>query len=88
MDTKHSKPPCEHMKGALNDTADGSAGVVRRLFTALHCWHCGPCRRYLDTLRGMVGRLRGERSKAPDAETLARLAKSLETASEEVTPLP
>lgn len=88
MDTKYSKPPCEHMKGALNDTADGSAGVFKRLLTAAHCLHCGPCRRYLETLRGMIAHLRGERQREPTPEVLERLNKSADAAAEQITQLP
>jgi NADH:ubiquinone oxidoreductase subunit F (NADH-binding) len=88
MDKRHSKPPCEHMKSALNDSADGTAGILKRLFTASHCLHCGPCRRYREALRAIVQRLRREGEHEADTQVLSRLERSVEAATAQLTQLP
>lgn len=84
MTTKRSGPPCKHMKGLLNEAADGSSSGIRLRFTKSHVAHCPRCERYLETLRVIVGRLHEEQVALPDDVAL-RLDSLLAEAGRETS---
>lgn len=66
MTSKRAGPPCKHMKGLLNEAADGTAAGLRLRFTKSHVAHCPRCERYLETLKLIVERLHDEQIELPD----------------------
>lgn len=69
-------PPCRHMEGALNRTADGTAGRFSRWYALAHAARCGRCNRFLKALEEMLSRLRLGKEE-PSDEVLARLAEKV-----------
>lgn len=76
-------PPCKHMVGMLNGTADGSLRGFRRLYALAHAAHCGPCNRFLHTLESMIANLRASKAVEPTPEALERLKERTRTATVE-----
>lgn len=66
MTSKRPGPPCKHMKGLLNEAADGTASGIRLRFTKSHVSHCPRCERYLETLKLIVERLHEEHIALPE----------------------
>lgn len=77
-------PPCSHMKELLQDAADGRSRGLRLWLTLLHVLHCGPCRRYMDTLKAMVASLRGKSAEPMPEEIDARLSAKLAEATRQL----
>jgi len=74
---KHDEegPPCRHMEGLLQKTAEGSARGLGRWYAVFHAARCPRCGRFLRSLRDMIWRLRGDRSQPGEAEAIERLRK-------------
>ncbi len=70
-------PPCKHMEKLLQQAADGSSRGVSRWYALAHAARCGPCRRFLESLRGMISRLRGGRDADPPKDVLERLVRKI-----------
>ena len=68
-----SDEPCRHMEGHLNHVADGTAGPLRLWYTLQHVARCPQCRRFLQSLKAMLGRLHGARSSEPNQEAVDRI---------------
>ena len=75
-------PPCKHMVGMLNGTADGSLRGLRRFYALAHAAHCEPCRRFLAALRGMIGSLKASKNEDPPPDVLVRLRERVKSAGE------
>jgi len=67
-------PPCTHMEGLLNKTADGSAKGIGRWYALAHAARCGRCGRFLARLEETLGRLRQIKQEEPKPDVLTRLA--------------
>ncbi len=69
-------PPCKHMEGHLQRTADGSAGMFSRWYALAHSAGCPRCATFLDRLRETLGRLRRMKADTTtdDQGALTRLA--------------
>lgn len=66
-------PPCRHMEGHLQRTADGTAGRFTRMYALAHAARCGRCGRFLHRLEETISRLRAAKQDPPE-DALARLA--------------
>jgi len=67
-------PPCSHMEGLLNKTADGSAKGLARWYALAHAARCGRCGRFLRRLEQMLGTLSSAKKEEPKPDVLSRLA--------------
>jgi len=67
-------PPCKHMEGLLNKTADGSAKRLEKWYALAHAARCGRCGRFLRRLEQMLGTLKSVKREEPNPEVLNRLA--------------
>jgi len=65
------------MERLLQEAASNRSRGLVRWYTLAHAARCGRCGRFLASLRGMIGRLRAERSAEPNQEALDRLASKL-----------
>lgn len=81
--TRTDGPPCKHMVGLLNGTADGSLRGFRRFYALAHAARCGPCRRFLDALQSMILNLRASKEDEPSADALERLKERARAAGDE-----
>ena len=68
-----SDEPCRHMEGMLNKVADGSAGATTTRYVLAHVLRCDRCRRFLESLKAMIGQLRKARSAEPSAAAEHRM---------------
>lgn len=68
-----SDEPCRHMEGHLNHVADGTAGPLRLWYTLSHVARCPRCRRFLDSLKSMILKLRTARESEPTDEVVNRI---------------
>lgn len=74
-----SDEPCRHMEGHLNRVADGTARGVTLWYTLSHVAHCPQCRRFLESLKAMIGKLRKARDQEPSQEAVSRMLSSYRT---------
>ena len=65
--------PCRHMESHLNRVADGTARGLGLWYTLSHVAHCPQCRRFLESLKAVIARLRNAREQEPSEETISRL---------------
>ena len=75
-----SDEPCRHMEGHLNRVADGTARGLRLWYTLQHVARCPQCRRFLDSLKGMIGRLRESKLQEPNDESIGRILAAYRSA--------
>jgi hypothetical protein len=68
-----SDEPCRHMEGHLNHVAGGTAGALRLWYTLAHVARCPRCRRFLQSLKEMIVKLRAAKQSEPDQETVNRI---------------
>lgn len=68
-----SDEPCRHMEGHLNRVADGTARGIALWYTLSHVAHCPQCRRFLESLKAIVLRLRRAREQEPSEEAVSRI---------------
>jgi hypothetical protein len=68
-----SDEPCRHMEVHLNHVADGTAGALRLWYTLSHVARCPRCRRFLESLKMMIGRLHKVRESEPSEDTVRRI---------------
>lgn len=83
---RHKKPdgpPCKHMVGLLNGTADGSLHGLRRLYALAHAARCEPCNRFLHAIQSIIANLRASKAQEPTPETLQRLKERARVATGE-----
>ena len=76
-----SDEPCRHMEGHLNHVADGTAGPLRLWYTLQHVARCPRCRRFLNSLKSMLGRLHRVREAEPSEEAVNRIVATYRTQS-------
>ena len=50
--------PCDHMVDNISALADGSLQGIARWYTRFHASYCPRCRKALEALRAITGRLR------------------------------
>jgi hypothetical protein len=67
-------PPCRHMEGMLQATADGSSRGLVRWYALAHASRCGQCNRFLHRLTETVEHLRDAKATEPSEEVIERLA--------------
>ncbi len=68
-----SDEPCRHMEGPLNKVADGTARGLGLWYTLSHVAHCPQCRRFLESLKAMIGKLHRAREVEPSEESVQRM---------------
>ena len=73
--------PCRHMEGHLNHVADGTAGPLRLWYTLQHVARCPRCRRFLESLKSMLGQLHTARQAEPSEEAVNRIVATYRTQS-------
>jgi hypothetical protein len=64
------------MEGQLNKVADGTARGVGLWFTLSHVAYCPQCRRFLESLKAMIGKLHKARDTEPSEESIRRILAS------------
>lgn len=68
--------PCRPMRSLLDAAADGRRRGLRAWYARAHATQCPGCRRYLESLQGMIQRLR-QSAEVEDGAAIERLAKRL-----------
>ena len=71
-----SDEPCRHMEGHLNRVADGTARGIGLWYTLSHVAHCPQCRRFLESLKAMISKLRRAKSLEPEEAVVNRILAS------------
>ena len=61
------------MEGQLNRVADGTARGVGLWFTLSHVAYCPQCRRFLESLKAMIGKLHKAREAEPSEDSVQRI---------------
>ncbi len=70
-------PPCRHMEGMLQATANGSARGVVRWYAQAHAKQCDRCGCYLERMTETVEKLREAKDAEPSEEVIERLAAGI-----------
>ena len=74
-----SDEPCRHMESHLNRVADGTAYGLGLWFTLRHLAWCPQCRRFLESLKATIAKLR-EAKREPSQDAVDRILASYRAA--------
>lgn len=72
-----TEKPCRFMEHFLNDALDGRCGIMSNLFVKGHLLHCVRCRRFVESIRNNIARLREARAADGSQEVVERMRRRL-----------